>query len=208
MFTKVLFICTVLFSVFARHCLPTVSASDVRHNKLLSATTTNGDLWISTDPEDLQPIAGSSWLVMYPLQDFDWVDRVVIHDQTFTFEDDGTVYLECYDLLGNFWGIAQYGELSSHGGKLGYMISYYAPGQGESDGEFYYWDFVKTNGLETGTFLIEAENTETVIGPLPGIGLRIYEQEYIPLVTPDFTGDDEFGLADVIWSLQRLSGLR
>ena len=206
MFTKVPSIFTILISFFALHFLPSVLASNAWRNDL-SHTMTNGDPWISDQPEDLQPIAGTSWLIIYQLEDFDWVDRVVIHDEIFTF-NDGTVYLECYDLLGNFWGIVQYGELSSFGGKLGYTMSYYTPGESDTDGEFYYWDFIKTNGLETGTFLIEAEDTGTVVGPLPNIGLRIYEENYIPFVTPDFTEDDELGLADVIWSLQRLSGLR
>jgi hypothetical protein len=208
MFTKVPSIFTILIYVFALHGLPAVVASDAEKDDLPSNTTANGDPWISSDPEDLQPMAGTSWLNIYHLEDFEWADRVVIGDQVFTFQEDGTVYLECYDLLGNFWGIVQYGELGSHGGDPGYMISYYTPGVGQADGEFYFWDFIKTNGLETGMLVIEAEDTGSTVGPLPNIGLRIHQANYTPFVMPDLTGDDEFGLADVIWSLQLLSGLR
>ena len=194
-------------AVLALHGLPSLWASDALKNNGPSNTILDTSGWISTDPQDLQPIAGTSWLIIYELEDFDWSDRVVMGDQVFTFDDE-TVYLECYDLLGNFWGIAQYGELSSHGGAPGYMISYYLPGETESTGEFYFWDFIKTNGLETGTLVIESEETGTVVGPLPNIGLRISAENYTPFVTPDVTGDDQLGLADIIWSLQRLSGLR
>jgi hypothetical protein len=206
MFRKVPSILTILTSVFALHCLPTVLASDAGKNNLLSNTTTSGALWISINPEDLQPIAGTSWLIIFHLDDFEYVDRLVLGDEIFTFEDD-TVYLECYDQLGYFWGIAQYGELSSQGGKNGYFISYYVAGESDTDGEFFFWDFIKTNGLETGTFVIEDESTGESEGPLPNIGIRIHE-DFTPFVTPDVTGDDRLGLADVIWSLQTLSGLK
>jgi hypothetical protein len=205
MFRKLPSVFILLMFVFVLDCLPTVLASDAGNN-LLSNTTTNGNRWISTNPEDLQPIAGTSWLIIFHLDDFEYADRLVFGGEIFTFEDD-TVYLECYDQLGNFWGIVQYGELSSQGGKNGYLISYYVPGETDSDGEFFFWDFIKTNGLETGTFVIEDEFTGESLGPLPNIGIRIHE-DVTPFVTPDVTGDDRLGLADVIWSLQSLSGLK
>lgn len=204
---KVHFIFITSIALLLLHCVPPLWASDALKDNVPSDVTTQATGWISTDPQDLEPIAGTSWLIIYELEDFDWADRVVIDDEVFTFADE-TVYLECYDLLGNFWGIAQYGEMSSHGGARGFMISYYITGETETDGEFYFWDFIKTNGLETGVLVIEAEDTGAVVGPLPNIGLRINAENYTPSVMPDVTGDDQFGLADIIWGLQRLSGLR
>lgn len=205
LFAKHLSIFILLMAAFALHGPPNGSASDAAGQSAASKTTTNGTLWISTDPADLQPMAGTSWLLIFQLQDYDWVDRLVMGSETKTFEDN-TVYLEVYDQVGVFWGIAQYGELSSQGGKNGYMISYYLPGATEDDGAFYFWDFIKTNGLETGTLIIEPEIGDSV-GPLPNIGIRIHA-DFTPFVVLDVTGDDRLGLAEVIWSLQVLSGLK
>ena len=165
-----------------------------------------GDTWKSQDPADLQPIANTRWLLIYSFDGYDSVDQLVLGGDVFTFED-GTAYLECNDQTGNFWGIVQYGELASHNGENGYLMTYYDYGSSDTDGTFYLWDFIKTNGLETGDFSIEDEATGVMSESLPHIAVRI-DGNYAPSVVLEVTGDDRMGLADIIWNLQTLTGVR
>ena len=160
----------------------------------------------SQDPLDLQPIANTRWLLTHSFEDYDWTDQLVLGSEVFTFSD-GTVYLECYDQAGYFWGIVQYGALASHDGKSGYMVTYYNYGESDSDGTYFLWEFIKTNGLETGNFAIEYEATGALSESLPNIAVRINDN-FAPAVVHEVTNDDKIGLADVIWSLQTLAGVR
>jgi len=148
--------------------------------------------WYSTDPNDLKPLIGAKLVMAYKIGSTLYSDALNL-DSEITTADDGTVRL----FLSNQYsmtGAVFYTDLIQ--GGRGFLVAL-------TGNPFMYYFCFKINGnVVNGIHFFENPSTGTASSQYPLKGIKWSG------VIGDIDGDNKIGLAEVVYDLQILSGVR
>jgi hypothetical protein len=151
-------------------------------------------VWFSSDPDDLKPLIGAKLVMAYKIGSTVFADVLTFgSDSEITTTTEGSVCLSVSD-QNNTMGVAFYTD-SPQGGR-----GFSAVLMGTSLRNMYYF---KINGnVANGIYLFQSVSSGTFSIPYSLTGIKWGG------VIGDINGDNKIGLAEVVYDLQILSGIR